>query len=107
MSLIQKIQQGDYYEVNILELFICIVPADRNGAVFGIVSGVLDSLGFEDRMMQMGENPLYEKSGDGKFILATLTLCKPNGQPFTTQEFQQRGRTDQGHIERGLHPRRK
>lgn len=92
MPLIQTIQQGNYYEVNILDIYICIVPENGHGTVFGIVSGVLDSLGFDDRMMQMGENPLYEKTGDGKQILATITLCKPDGQPYTTEEFQQRGK---------------
>lgn len=91
MSLIQEIQRGEYYEVDVLGMYKCVVPADDGGTVFGIVSGLLDAFGLDDRTMQMGENPLYEKTLDGKHILATLTRCKPNGQPFTTEEIRQRG----------------
>ena len=90
MTLIQKLQQGDYYEISILDGMYAFVTADGKSA-FAVVDSILDHMGFDDRMMKMGENPLYEKTGDGKHVLATITCYKPDGTPYSTEEFRQRG----------------
>ena len=91
MSIIQDIQQGDHYELSILDGMYTFVSGDMT-SIFAALDGVLEQLGFDDRSMQMGENPLYQKTGDGMHILATITCYKPDGQPYTTEEFRQRGR---------------